>query len=92
MQHYNCILQRKVFIGVLRTKNMTQITKRIRVVSYHLEMLRKKSKIEKKMKEEKNMLLSNFNFSLAADEVSHYYHTFLPKVSHFLFSHAFSSL
>ena len=35
-------LQRKVFIGVLRTKNMTQITKRIRVVSYHLEILREK--------------------------------------------------
>ena len=92
MQHYNCILQRKVFIGVLRTKNMTQITKRIRVVPYHLEMPRKKKQKKKKMKEEKNMLLSNFNFSLAADEVSHYYHTFLPKVSHFLFSHAFSSL
>ena len=91
MQHYNCILQRKVFIGVLRTKNMTQITKRIRVVSYHLEMPRKKSK-KKKDEGRKNMLLSNFNFSLAADEVSHYYHTFLPKVSHFLFSHAFSSL
>ena len=94
MQHYNCILQRKVFIGVLRTKNMTQITKRIRVVSYHLEMLREKKQKKKKKDEgtKKNMLLSNFNFSLAADEVSHYYHTFLPKVSHFLFSHAFSSL
>ena len=48
MQHYNCTLQRKVFIGVLRTKNMTQITKRIRVVSYHLEMPRKKKQNRKK--------------------------------------------
>ena len=61
MQHYNCILQRKVFIGVLRTKNMTQITKRIRVVSYHLEMLRKKSK---KKKDEGRKKYVAFQFQL----------------------------
>ena len=62
MQHYNCILQRKVFIGVLRTKNMTQITKRIRVVSYHLEMLRKKK--QKKKKDEGRKKYVAFQFQL----------------------------
>ena len=63
MQHYNCTLQRKVFIGVLRTKNMTQITKRIRVVSYHLEMLRKK-KQKKKKKDEGRKKYVAFQFQL----------------------------
>ena len=42
--------KKKVFICVLRTKNMTQIAKRIRVVPYYLVMLRKKKKQKKKIR------------------------------------------